>query len=99
MAPARRFPALTFRVGVKKDPDRKLKGQFQATATGDGLRLRQGKSRPESELELLLISPFPPKAKSGPQGGLPLSLCSKGLVSGLTQNARHSSRQRNLITG
>jgi len=42
-APARRGRPLIFKVHVKNDPNGKLKGQFRATATGDGLRLQQGK--------------------------------------------------------
>jgi hypothetical protein len=40
---SRRSRAFAFKIQVKKDPKRELKGQFQATATTNGLRLQQGK--------------------------------------------------------
>ena len=39
----RSFPPVEFKAIVKDDPDRVLKGQFQARVTEEGLRLRQGR--------------------------------------------------------
>jgi DNA-binding beta-propeller fold protein YncE len=47
--PPRRMAALTFKMQVKKDPGRKLKGPCQAIVSSAGLRLKQGK---KSDLQI-----------------------------------------------
>ena len=43
-APSRRLPPLEFKVVVRRDPNKELKGTFQGSLSPSGLQLRQGKT-------------------------------------------------------